>query len=294
MALSDFNRWLAGQLMNVNSVRTITRDRETNDLEATALVALTWSSSVIKVYTIDAEPRTRAIRKIVTENTRVGIGTLFLLNADFVPADGERCVPDESLWVLHALFKDKIYTYRYENQEPKIGQVHFKSYGRSDEVEVWYGPDIEIRSLPSYRVTVKPPSPIKGDWLMANLGSPPFWKQADYSAGRDAFRQQQRAGYTYRAEWSQTSWDATSGRGHTEYEDSTRSPAAAAQTRLDKCYVQLGVGQTASYDEIKAAFRRLARELHPDVSTLPKSEAETRFKTLNEAYAYIKSSKGWQ
>lgn len=294
MALSEFTRWLASQLVNVNSVRTLSLDHAVNDLHATALIVQTWSSSVIKVYILEHEPRTRAIRKIVSENTRVGIGTLFLLSADFVPPDGERCVPDEPLWVLHTLFRDKIYTYRYENLEPKIGQVHFKGYGRSDEVEVWYGPDIEIRSLPAARVTVKPPSPIKGEWLMANFGSPAFWKTADYTAGRDAFRRFQREGYTQRAEWSNASWEQTGGRGRTEYADSARPAAAAAQTRLDKCYSQLGVQQDASFDEIKAAFRRLARELHPDVSTLPKTEAETRFKTLNEAYAYIKASKGWQ
>ena len=59
-------------------------------------------------------------------------------------------------------------------------------------------------------------------------------------------------------------------------------------------YEVLGVPRGADKDQIKSAFRRLARELHPDVSTLPKTEAETRFKTLNEAYAYIKASKGWQ
>ena len=50
---------------------------------------------------------------------------------------------------------------------------------------------------------------------------------------------------------------------------------------------------SATSDEVKAAYRRLARELHPDVSALPKDEAEVRFKMLHEAYTIIKTSNGW-
>ena len=47
-------------------------------------------------------------------------------------------------------------------------------------------------------------------------------------------------------------------------------------------YDILGVSRDATESDIKKAFRRKARELHPDVSTAP--DAEERFKELNEAY----------
>lgn len=47
-------------------------------------------------------------------------------------------------------------------------------------------------------------------------------------------------------------------------------------------YARLGVERTASQDEVKRAYRKLARKYHPDVSKEP--EAEARFKEIAEAY----------
>lgn len=51
-------------------------------------------------------------------------------------------------------------------------------------------------------------------------------------------------------------------------------------------YTIMGVGRKASPDEIKQAYRKLARKYHPDVSREP--EAEARFKELGEAYEVLK------
>jgi molecular chaperone DnaJ len=60
-----------------------------------------------------------------------------------------------------------------------------------------------------------------------------------------------------------------------------------ATTRRDY-YEVLGVGRGADSDTIKKAFRRLARELHPDVSSAP--DADERFKEVVEAYEVLSSS----
>ena len=49
--------------------------------------------------------------------------------------------------------------------------------------------------------------------------------------------------------------------------------------------VLLGVARDASHTEIKSAFRRLARELHPDVSDDP--NAGPRFRAVAEAYEVL-------
>ena len=53
-------------------------------------------------------------------------------------------------------------------------------------------------------------------------------------------------------------------------------------------YELLGVERGASDQEIKKAFRRLARELHPDVSDHP--EAEARFREVSEAYEVLSNA----
>jgi molecular chaperone DnaJ len=50
-------------------------------------------------------------------------------------------------------------------------------------------------------------------------------------------------------------------------------------------YSVLGVDRQATEEEVKKAFRRLARQYHPDVNKNP--DAEARFKEINEAYEVL-------
>jgi curved DNA-binding protein len=54
-------------------------------------------------------------------------------------------------------------------------------------------------------------------------------------------------------------------------------------------YKALGVERTASQDEIKKAYRKLARKYHPDVSK--EADAGDKFKEIGEAYEVLKDPK---
>src|SRR5271170_3009512 len=53
-------------------------------------------------------------------------------------------------------------------------------------------------------------------------------------------------------------------------------------------YEVLGVPRTATEDELKKAFRKLARQYHPDVAKgKDKAKGEEKFKEINEAYEVL-------
>jgi tetratricopeptide (TPR) repeat protein len=60
----------------------------------------------------------------------------------------------------------------------------------------------------------------------------------------------------------------------------------ASTTNLDKCYQLLGICHGASLDELKTAYRALARKWHPDLNP-GNVEAHQRFITIDRAYRLL-------
>ena len=58
-------------------------------------------------------------------------------------------------------------------------------------------------------------------------------------------------------------------------------------TMAEDPYLVLGVPRTASEDDVRRAYRKLAKELHPDLNPANRASAEERFKKVSAAYEIV-------
>jgi hypothetical protein len=285
MALT-FKEWLKLKFDKLMAVQGTAIQSQYADL-----VVHFWSGHRIHIHLINQIPTIRNIKRILHDNTQVGVNTLLLVDAKIMPQDNQRINYHDWLQVIHTLNDERIYVYRVENGEAEIFQIHLEPVLNSGDVKVWYGPKIQFDGLRHARRSYKLRS-IKGDWLIADFGAPAFWQNIDFRAAR---AQRDRAKQS--AHW--THWSTFETRYSTEYTDAHQKDAQSTRRvnaigdYLTTCYQLLEVEKSATQEEVKKAFRKQALLYHPDTSTLPTEEADQLFKQLSAAYEYIKASKGW-
>lgn len=270
-ATITLKKWLREQLIPLVNVRRCSfgQSSAVEPVREADLVVHTWAGVIILIHLINEPLKAPKIRRILENATASGIATLFVLDAVLLPRPGERVEGEKWYGVFQHLANDRIYTYRMGKHGPEIRAAQLAQVSRN-EYELHYGPTIPIQQIRYLRQTVKHPS-VKGYWFIADF-------ETERSARSPAFR------FTH------------PGPQHTVNGSSDRQQPPSetpVETRLDTCYGLLGIPRDASREDAKAAFRKLAFEVHPDVSVLPKPEAEARFKLLSEAYEYIKVKNSW-
>lgn len=227
------------------------------------LVVHTWMGSTLHVYLLDAAPKVRDLRGILKENSRSGIGTLFMVDAALLPEPAKQFTIVDWQDALKSLNEGAIYGY---NANCKIHQVHYNATPLAEQYQTWHFPNFAIEHVSVRKRTIADGG-LKGEWYLGDIASPAFKRRINYE------RVNQRFHYSTR--------------------ETPKTAAPTPNDHLSKAYAALGVDRTATEKEVKAAFRRIAMNVHPDVSSLPRSESERRIKELIQAYDLIKEYNNW-
>jgi hypothetical protein len=254
------------------------------------VIVYLWTGARVHIYILNEPVKVRVIKSLLQTDSALGIGSLFIVHAALVPTpeNKETFKPEEWLLAIHTLTNQRVYVYSPEREG--LTQVHFEKVGPAENYRAVYGPPVVIRQLRYARETIKL-NIVKGFWMLADFGTDAFWKrQAQDGSYYEAPAYQRHARQMPPRPHQYTS---NQHRNHTNSTHSSTEVPQPAKTRLEQSYELLGLPDGATRDEVKSAFRKLAFQLHPDVSQLEKEEAEIRFKALTEAYEYIKSTNKW-
>lgn len=226
------------------------------------LVVQTWMGSTLHVYCVDKVPKVRDLRAQLKENSRTGIGTLFLVHESLLPAPSKDVEVVDWQDALKSLSDGWIYSY---NDEGQIQQVHFTATPLADHFQCWHMTEFHIEHVSVRRRKIA--NGLKGEWFLGDIASPAFKRRINYERVNQRF--------------------------HYETRGTPKATHTGPTDEISASYALLGLERTATEREVKAAFRRMAMNVHPDVSSLPRSEAEHRIKELIQAYDTIKSHHGW-
>ena len=259
--------WLKVQFTAIQDVKIATTQLDSGVVfrpHKADLVVHTWMGGKLYLYLVNAPMKVRDIRGILRENSRCTIGTLFLVNAALLPRHGSQTTMRDWQESLQALNSGFIYALDVVDDGLQIIQVHFATTLKQDVYRVWHLTEFSIESAAIRRRSVF--GNIRGEWFVGDVASPQYKRRINSERMNEQFH--------YRTK-------------------STTPLSVAPVDQLREYYDFLGVEHGASYQVVKAAFRRMALKLHPDVSDYPKEEAENRFKELKEVYEFIKDARQW-
>jgi len=266
--------WLRKQFIRVPDVRYATSEADTSLIYQTHqadLVIATWMGARLHIYLQQQAPRIRDIKNTLKENSRSSIGTLYILNQQLLPAHNTILKVSDWQEALFSLNEGWIYSYTLTDDGLSITQAHFSPTTNKGEYRCWYLEDFAIESVSVRKRSLQ--SGIKGTWYIGDITSTAYKRRVHHERASQRFH--------YRTKYTQG------------IPGQNPKQLRKREGELAQHYQLLGVDKNASEGEIKRAYRRMAMQVHPDVSALPRAEADRRFKQLNEAYEFIKQYHGW-
>lgn len=287
------SRWIRARFAVVPDVSSASIDPDPTVIfksHRADVVVSTWMGARLYVYLIDKSPKLRDIKSLLRDNSRSGIGALFIVDRNLLPEAGST-VHLQDWWEALMLLNDTfIYTHYMQDDELHITQAHFEPVQGKDEFRVWYVPEFCVEKVNVRRKEVRTGN-IRGTWHIGDIASPNYKRRVNDQRANQRFH--------YRTKYTQEiprdgrfKGASTNGKGDYRQRSNGRT-GYLCDEKLEKYYKLLGVEHDSTETEIKQAFRKMALQVHPDVSALPRHEATRRIKELNQAYDYIKQFHNW-
>lgn len=272
--------------------------RETDD--ADLLISLTGGKRVA-VYVINRAIRLPEIKERYQSNSAKQLYTLYVIDGRMLPQDNSVLEPPYWMEALHTLMNGRIYAYLCDGRDVTIRPFHMEwKWGRNPRT-VEYGDEIDLNRLAT-EVIAPATKYIDGAYLSASFGEGSFWKKRDPMSERQynyswrnwsyssSQRQQSSASSDEDSGWTWEDFEQQfAGKEEWEWtgEEFRQRVPHHAQAAANKHYALLGVPVSATIDEVKQAYRRKARQFHPDLHPEEKEKYTAKMADINAAFAAI-------
>jgi hypothetical protein len=206
------------------------------------------SGEQVSIHLIESLVPDYELKSTLAYNQANGASTLFILWAEMLlPPEGHLIEVQNWEIPLLSLWGDRIFAYETFGQEVFIFPVHYDRDGQYRSIR--YGETLNMRNLTTGTVNIGSTF-LRGTWQVGGF----LEKGQTHSAHRRVGSEERR-------------------------------PPRAQPGTLMAYYEVLEIDRTDDAEAVKTAYRRLARQLHPDVNKAP--DATAQMQALNEAYRKI-------
>lgn len=268
------------------------------------------SGQTVAIYIVNRAIRIPEIRETYEHNTRQRLYTLYLIDGRMMPEEETSVEPPGWLNALHTVQHGRVYAYWCKGRAVTIRPVHLDWKWGTTPRHVEYGPPVQLKDIRPFVAEVASKQ-IDGRFTSADFNEGAFWKRQDpsgYQPHKYSWRSWQMNGKKKEAPPNpDTAWEeffrhygdiggTNAYRTYANFQQrqtrgsasSQERPRQRVKTTYRRDYAILGVSDSATYEEVRRAYRNKARENHPDMHPNEKEKYTARMADINAAFEAIK------